>query len=353
MHPILADRQRLQLHLTAWGLVGAMLGSLVHLLLSSGWMESMLFALPLGLLAAPLSLSAWYLCRALPLSRTPATRVSITAVGAAVATAAIWASLGVQWWRVTVRTGPELSEASVRLLTALLVGLGALAYLVSVTVHYVLQAFEESAEASRRVLQSEIAQREAELRALRAQVDPHFLFNSLNSVSGLIGSDPERARRMCQLLADFLRDSLSLGRAPRIPLGREVALAEQYLIVEQVRFGERLAVRTAVAPDTAQLPVPPLLLQPLVENAVRHGIATCLDGGLIEIVARRAGQRAVIEILNPRDPDSGRRGTGFGLDIVRRRLAAACGDTAALTIEPGAQSYRVVLTLPLEEPAHE
>jgi len=351
MHPILADRQRLQLHLTAWSLVGALLGLLVHLLLNVSWVDSMLFALPLGLLAAPLSLSAWYLCKALPLSRTPAIRVSVTAVGAAVVTAAIWAAIGYQWWHLAAGSGQELPESSVRVLTALLVGVGALAYLLSVTVHYVLQAFEESAAASRRVFEADLAQRDAELRALRAQVDPHFLFNSLNSVSGLIVADPENARRMCLLLAGFLRDSLSLGRAARIPLGREVALAEQYLTVEQVRFGARLTVQTSVAPDSAQLLVPPLILQPLVENAVRHGIATCLDGGIIEIAARRAGERAVIDVRNPRDPEGSRRGTGFGLDIVRRRLAAAFGDAAALTIEPAPESYRVSVTLPIEEPA--
>src|ERR1700733_11515927 len=168
MHPILADRQRLQLHLIAWGLVGGLLGLLVHLLLGVGWADSMSFALPLGVLAAPLSLSAWYLCRALPLSRTPATRVSVTAVGAATITSAIWSALGYQWWRLLLGTGPDLPESSVRVLTALLVGVGALAYLVSVTVHYVLQAFEESASAARRMLESQIAQRDAELRALRA-----------------------------------------------------------------------------------------------------------------------------------------------------------------------------------------
>ncbi len=350
MHPILADRQRLQLHLTAWSLVGALLGVLVHLMLGIGWTDALLFGLPLGLLAAPLSLSAWYLCRALPLSRTSATRVSMTAAGAAIVTASIWAALGYQWWRV-IGGGAELAEADRRVLTALLVGVGALAYLISVTVHYVLQVFEESAQAALRLVEADLAQRDAELRALRAQVDPHFLFNGLTSVSGLIAADPEKARRMCQLLAGFLRDSLTLGRAVRIPLSREVALAEQYLAVEAVRFGTRLRVRTAVAADSASVPVPPLILQPLVENAVRHGIGTCLEGGVIEIAARRAGPRLVIDVQNPRDPGGSLRGSGFGLDIVRRRLAAAFGEAAALAIEPGPLSYRASMTLPLEDAA--
>jgi hypothetical protein len=349
VHPILADPLRLRLHFLAWGLVGAMLGLLVRALLGTAWLESLAFGLPMGLVAAPISMSAWYLCRALPLARVEAGRVAVTALLAAVITSSFWAGIGRLWWSALDRLGLEMGPAATAPLVLLLVGLGALAYLISVTVHYVFQASEESAISERRALESQVAQRDAELRALRAQVDPHFLFNSLNSISGLIGADPERARMMCLLLGDFLRDSLSLGRAPRIPLGREVALATQYLRIEQVRFGRRLDVEVTISPDAEVVPVPPLILQPLVENAVRHGIATRLDGGVIGVVATRAGAVAVVTVINPRDPDGGRRGTGFGLDIVRRRLARSFGDQAALAVEAAPESYRVTVTMPVEE----
>ena len=348
MHPVLADRQRLQLHLIAWALVGVMLGLLVRTVIGTPWSDALVFALPLALVAAPVSLSAWYLCRAMPLGRTSAVRVAGTALVAAAVTSALWAGAGQLWWSALRRAGLSLVEAPAAL-PALLAGLGALTYLLAVTVHYLMQAFEESAAAGRHALEAQIAHREAELRALRAQVDPHFLFNSLNSVAGLIAADPARARQMCQLLADFLRDSLTLGGVARIPLGREAALAQRYLDIEHVRFGRRLTVRTQVTPDAAAAPVPPLILQPLVENAVRHGIATCLEGGMIEITAHVAGARLVISIANPRDPDAGRRGTGFGLDIVRRRLAASFGERAGVAVEAGADRYRVSLTVPLEE----
>jgi LytS/YehU family sensor histidine kinase len=225
-------------------------------------------------------------------------------------------------------------------------GFGALAYLLSVTVHYALQAIEDSAGLRQRELQSEISAREAELRALRAQVDPHFLFNSLNAVSGLIGPQPDRARDMVQRLADFLRSSLTLGAVPRITLKQELALAASYLEIERVRFGERLRVQIQSEPGLDDVPVPPLLLQPLVENAVRHGLATCLEGGLVEVEARRRGDLVWLTVTNPRDPDAGRRGTGFGLDIVRRRLSGAFGTQAALAVEPAPESYRVSITWP-------
>ena len=349
MHPILADRLRLQLYLLAWGLVGALLGLLVRVLIGTPWIDALVFGLPLGLVAAPVSLSAWYLCRAMPLSRTGPVQVAVSAVGAALVTASLWAVAGRGWWQVLVQSGFDLPGGAESPLFTLLVGFGALAYLLAVTVQYVIQAFEESAAAARRALESQVAQREAELSAIRAQVDPHFLFNSLNSISGLIVPDPPRARLMCQRLADFLRDSLSFGSAAMIPVAREIALAGQYLGVEEVRFGERLRVDATVSPESAGLVVPALILQPLVENAVRHGVATLVDGGKIEIAARRAGDLTVLVVENPRDPDGSRRGTGFGLDIVRRRLAAAYGNRAAVIVEPSPAFFRVTITLPAEE----
>ncbi len=349
MHPILGDRRRLGLYLLAWIFAGSGLGLLLQTWFGMPWVAALLFGVPLGLVAAPMSLSAWYLCRSMPLARTSATRVITTSAMAALVTAAVWASVGRLWGGALAPMGFSVGATPDVAVVSLLVGLGALGYLLSLTVHYLLQGFEESAEASRQLLQSQIAARDAELRALRAQIDPHFLFNSLNSVAGLIGADPGRARQMCQMLADFLRDSLVLGRSDRIGLGREVALAEQYLRIEQVRFGPRLVVRVDVAPGVADVPVPPLLLQPLVENAVGHGIATLVSGGSIEIRATRAGGRVVVVVRNPRDIDGGRRGTGFGLDIVRRRLVTAFGEEAALSVEAASDAYQVTLTMPAGE----
>ena len=350
MNPILGERRRLLLYLLAWGLIGGGLALLLWVWLSVPWTAALLFGVPLGILGAPMSLSAGYLCQAMPLDRTPVIRIASTSSVVAIVTAAVWAALAQGWTSVIAPLGLDFGDAPTGAVASLFVGVGTLGYLLSVTVHYLLQGFEESAEAGQRLLRSEIAAREAELRALRAQLDPHFLFNSLNSISGLIGSDPDRARLMCQLLGDFLRDSLRLGGASRISLGREVALAEQYLNIEQVRFGSRLTVRTSVAPDVTEAAVPPLILQPLVENAVGHGIASMVEGGAIELSVTRAGDLAVVLVANPRDVDAGRRrGTGFGQNIVRRRLAAAFGKRSALAVEASADGYRVTVTMPVEE----
>jgi len=350
MHPILRDRRWLTLHIVVWLVAGQMIGLLVRLLVDASWLAAMLFGMPLGVFGGLAASSAWYLTRSTPSTWTDRVRPIATFLLAAIVFGAIWAFAGQLWWQLIERFGlADLPAAQHPGLIAALQGIGVLGYLLAVSAYRLVQAFEETAAATSRALQSEVAQRDAELRALRAQLDPHFLFNSLNSISGLTSTNPEKAREMCQLLADFLRQGLHLGHSSRISLKREIELTEQYLRIEQVRFGSRLGVSVHVDAASADALVPPLLLQPLVENAVRHGVATLIEGGTIGLETRRVGDRIVVTVSNPRDADVQRRGTGFGLDIVRRRLAATFGDAAALTIEPLAGAFRAQVTVPVEE----
>ena len=350
MAGVLEGRPRLFVHLGAWLLVGALVTLLLNAIVGLPWAVAAVFALPLSVAAAPMSISGFYLSRALPLRPDSITRVAGTVFSASIVTGALWAAVGHAWWlalHALAIGGVDPGPTQQQRVTPILMVVGAMAYVVSMATHYLFRIYERAGIVERRALQSEIAAREAELRALRAQIDPHFLFNSLNSISGLVGIDPESARSMCQRLGDFLRDSLTLGGSGRIPLSREIALVRQYLEIEQVRFGARLTVASTMSDLAGEVAVPALLLQPLVENSVRHGIATLIEGGVVQITAERAGERVVIVVENPRDPEAkSRRGTGLGLDIVRRRLAAAYGDDASMIVEPGEHSHRVVITIP-------
>jgi LytS/YehU family sensor histidine kinase len=213
--------------------------------------------------------------------------------------------------------------------------------------HYLFLAIEAARSAQLRGVEARVLAREAELRALRAQIDPHFLFNSLNSIGTLTSEDPAAARRMCLLLAGFLRRSLALGARDRIALAEELALADDYLAIEKVRFGARLTIDHAIEAGAGECLVPPLILQPLIENAGRHGIAQLTEGGTLRLTARRADGRLVLEVANPRDPErAGRRGAGLGIDNVRGRLRTLFGDTASLAIEAGGGAFKVTLALP-------
>jgi len=202
--------------------------------------------------------------------------------------------------------------------------------------------------AETRAAQAQSLAAQAELRALRAQLTPHFLFNSLNSISALTSADPAAARRMCLLLGDFLRGTLHLSSLERIPLGQELALVDQFLAIEQVRFGERLQLTRAIAPETLAIAIPPLIVQPLAENALRHGVAQRLEGGTVSIEARIEGEELIVTIENPVDgvpkPRTGR--PAVGLDNVRRRLEAGYGRGGQLRVGGDAERFRAEIRLP-------
>jgi LytS/YehU family sensor histidine kinase len=218
--------------------------------------------------------------------------------------------------------------------------------LLSLAVSHLLGSFEQSRETERRALEVQVLAREAELRSLRAQLDPHFLFNSLHSISALTAVDPAAARRMCVRLAEFLRESLALGSEDRITVDRELKLAERFLDIERVRFGDRLRVDLS-AGSAGACAVPPLLLQPIVENAVTHGVAQLLAGGTIRIAASRTASTLSLVVENPCDADR-RRGTGTGLGLanVRSRLRALYGSDARVSATEQQGAWRVELRMP-------
>jgi two-component system sensor histidine kinase AlgZ len=214
---------------------------------------------------------------------------------------------------------------------------------------YVLIAIEASRIAEARVLETSVLARDAELKALKAQVNPHFLFNSLNSISALTSSDPAKAREMCILLAEFLRMTLGLGEKSNIPLSEELSLLHRFLAIEKVRFGSRLQMTEEIADDCQSLLIPPLLLQPLVENAVTHGIANLPDGGQVRLAAHCEDGRLSIVVENSFDAEATpTHRNGMGLVNVRQRLEARYPNLASIRVSTTADQFQVNLSLPAE-----
>ena len=359
MPPLLSSRLRLLpqffIWFGPWALFTAVVGGLSQRPLGS----TVAFTAPLMLVYAFLCRSARWVCRAHPLDRTPPFRLLGAIGGAAIQASLLWVVLaGV--WDVVLTSRFHLAPGREGLAGDLAVVwvAGILLYAESAAAYYLLLAVENAREVERRLLASQVSAREAELRALRAQLNPHFLFNSLNSISARAGHDPEAARRMSALLGDFLRSSLALGGREHVSLEEELALADRYLAIEQVRFGERLRVERAIEPESLSCLVPPLLIQPLIENAVKHGVADRVEGGTIRIAARRvsaeagrgSGDTLEIEVPNPRDPEAPpRRGVGLGLDNVRQRLRTLDPLCTHLEVVEEPEIFRVVLSLPAVE----
>ena len=181
---------------------------------------------------------------------------------------------------------------------------------------------EEEHENRQRRNDAERLAKEAELFKLRQQLAPHFLFNSLNSISALIGSRPEQARKMIQQLSDFLRGNLKKEDQQWVPLSEEIQYLELYLDIEKVRFGHRLSTIIICDDDCLERKLPPMLLQPIVENAIKFGLYDTTEAVTISIRAWLDGKFVRIEVSNPFDPETSRpkKGTGFGLTSIQRRL---------------------------------
>jgi two-component sensor histidine kinase len=213
-----------------------------------------------------------------------------------------------------------------------------------------LAAVQMQAEAARR------AAVETQLKLLQSQLEPHMLFNTLANLRALIATEPARAQAMLDRLISFLRATLSASRSGEMhALAAEFERLDDYLALMAVRMGARLAVRLDLPEELRALAVPPLLLQPLVENAIRHGLEPKVDGGRIDVSARRVGGRLRLAV---RDSGVGLRAgmartdTPFGLQQVRERLAATFGGTARLTVEP-ADGGGTVATIEWPLPEHE
>jgi two-component system, LytTR family, sensor kinase len=220
------------------------------------------------------------------------------------------------------------------------------------SLYFSIKQWQQSSEEKERLLRAESEVREARLLALRYQLNPHFLFNSLNAVSTLVldGNAPAATRMLAQI-GDLLRSSLDSDVTAEVPLAQELVFTEGYLAIEQTRLGDRLKFDVSVPPETRDALVPSMLLQPLVENAVRYGVAPLVEGGWIAIKSALHEDRLRIEIGN-----SGRRGEGdqetngkgIGLGNTAERLKTLYGANSEFSLAwPEAGGCEVVLELPL------
>ena len=211
---------------------------------------------------------------------------------------------------------------------------------------------EEEQQNLQRRNDAERLSKEAELFKLRQQLAPHFLFNSLNSISALIGSQPEQARRMVQQLSDFLRNNLRKEDQQWTVLAEELQYLQLYLEIEKVRFGHRLSTQIDHDEASLSLRLPTMLLQPIVENAIKFGLYDTIDAVTITITARAEDNYVCIEIGNPFDPTTSRpnKGTGFGLTSVQRRLYLLFARADLLQTRVQDNLFTTILRIPQQAP---
>ena len=350
MHPILSQWRSLLWYVLAWEIAGAALAWILVLIDAGNWIAASLFAVPALGAYSFIILSAYYVCRAYPLTNRKLPNMIFIFGAASLLSAVCWVGLcllinsfslyiDVSWAGIVIT--PQLA--------VFLFFMASLVYLVSLLTHDLFIAMENIRDAELKKAAAQLFARDAELQVLRSQINPHFLFNSLNSISALTTIDASAARAMVIALSDFFRKSVAISAHSKITLAQELELCEHYLAIEKNRFGDHL--KTAIDIDQGCLvgKVPPMFLQPLVENAIKHGISNMLNGGTVTILSRLHESWLYIAISNPTDSQpSAASGTATGLRNLKERFHNLYGERARVSWQLSQAIFRVEIIIPFE-----
>lgn len=210
--------------------------------------------------------------------------------------------------------------------------------------HYIDR--NQNAQVDKLKLESTV--KELELKTIKSQLNPHFIFNALNSIRALVDENPQRARTAITELSNILRNSMQVEKVETVSLENELSIVKDYLALENIRFEERLKVQYDIDPDTLELPIPPLMLQTLVENAIKHGISRVVNGGTVRIGSHLKNLHHEITIENTGQILEARNGQGFGLQSTRQRLSLLFGSRASFDIyNKNEQTVEAKVLMPL------
>ncbi len=310
------------------------------------WMslpQSAIYLYSLAFLSLPVRL---WMRRSLAAGRPTARQLMLYVLGG-IATVGLWFWANMLFNRLTI--GPaywELIYAGnwiFQLLFALTV------YGTVVGLSLTAQAWRRERDRDRREAELMIVARDAELGTIRAQFQPHFVLNALNSLLALIDTNPALARTMVVRLADVMKSVFDRMDVPAVPLERELDLVRAYLDVERIRFGERLSTAFEIEEAARSVLVPPFLLQPIVENAVKHGIAPSAAPGSVRVSARVRGGKLDLEVRDSGNGVASSPGSGRGLALTRRRLETLYRDAYELTFDKQATGTSVRITMPTDQ----
>ncbi len=319
-HPVTGSRRSVIIYLFVWLIISLLHGVMLWhfqdfreiIVVSEALVSSLLFGLA-GLLA-------WYPTRYIPFQRNTPVRSLIAHVVAGLVVIAAWLAVTFGILNVVFHTERDYIEFLDRSIVWRAV-LGGMVYLVLVLIYYLASYGEKLRERMQQEERLRYLVRDAELNILKSQFNPHFLFNSLNSISSLTLSSPDEARDMIIRLSDLLRYSLKHRENEFVPLKEEVVRIKDYLAIEKIRFGDKLQFEFEIHPVCEEFPVPTMIFQPLFENAIKHGVYESTEPVTIRFDCQQEGDMLKTTIINNYDPGvpSG-GGTGLGLQNVKQRM---------------------------------
>ena len=297
-------------------------------------------------LFALLGIGLWYIAMYSNLKKTAVIEIIIHHLTATTVAVIVWLSAGFFILKQVLQIDAEYEAFLMSTRTTRIIS-GVLYYAILMSIFYLIISLRELEERIKHESRLNEQLREAELKSLRSQIRPHFLFNSLNSISSLTISDAAKAQEMVIKLSEFMRYSLTQLDEQLINLKEELYHVKLYLDIEKVRFGKKLIIEYHIDEQCEAFKVPALILQPLVENAIKYGVYESLNESKIIIATKCEGNFLHIEVKNYYDPDSvQRKGTGTGLANITKRLSTIYGRTDLISIDKQDNNFIVELNIP-------
>ncbi|WP_430814299.1 sensor histidine kinase [Carboxylicivirga sp. RSCT41] len=344
-HPLFSERRIFKLYVLVWLIVCAVHATINVIIYELPLELAIIDSFTFNVLMFFLGLSVWFPIVYSDRSKGRMNTVfQIIFVGGVIVF--MWLFLGYQFLELIF---PEdvLNELFHRNALIIRATVGGLIFMIFVMIYYMLIFYNELEEKNRQHETMNRLLRETELNALKSQLNPHFLFNSLNSVSALTITEPDAARTMINKLSEFMRYSLKKNEDALLPLREELKNIARYLEIEKVRFGDRLLCELDIPQECKDMQVPVLILQPVFENAVKHGVYESIEPVTIRTYCRMVNSDLEISVINNFDEDgSQRKGAGVGLANVRNRLQLIYNRNDLLTINKENHYFEVIIRLP-------
>ncbi|MFQ5604653.1 MAG: sensor histidine kinase [bacterium] len=346
-NPLLRNFKYLYLYISLWVIVAVIQFLVLYLDQGLAWHRSLLDSATFNLLFAALGLSFWYTCRYIALEKVNLQKILLHHSTASIVVTFIW--IGVSYFMlVQIISVDAIYRNFLQSSLTWRIPIGILFYFVTITFYYVHIYATNLQEHRLKEAELRALVKEAELKSLKFQINPHFIFNSLNSINSLIISDPKKAGEMTAKLGDFLRYTLSKNEQQKSTFKEELDSARLYLDIEKIRFGDKFDFEEQIQKECLNVLVPNMLLQPLFENAIKHGVYESIDKIKIKLSCSVNGNFMTFSLENDFDPEGlSKKGEGIGLKNIENRLELLYKQKSLLHIQKGSRQFKVTIFIPI------
>lgn len=352
MHPIFLSGKNLATVAGLWLVLAALISTFLqahiqnHIKIPFSTAQATTLFLPWLFIFLFFCLSNFYICIRIPINSYNFMHVLAVQIVAAITTIAIWFILGYLWAVFLHKMGepnwqPLLTDLRNSILT-----ISAILYLLWVLIHYMYLLAEQQEILKRDELQKKLLISQIELQSIKATTHPHFLYNALNTVANISLTTPDKVHNLCLQISEFLRYSVGYSKKQNITVNDELEHIQNYLGIERERFGERLDIIFNIDEKTRSKKIMPLILFPLIENSIKHGIDSLIEGGTITISIKQEGEGLSIIISNPFDPLGIKpSSTNLGLSALKKRINSTYGPESSIKVDRNNNEFRVALFL--------